>query len=181
MDTRQLFEERPSSEIIEISPKEREEILDKAEHFVIETLASSGKFELNGGGLTVVDSAIARSLLQHFVRSEASEKSKTPIVGISLETYQNALTRFKDFIQTTFHNDIELLRVFWLSKVRSFVSEIFTRTETVFETYVVGDLCEKLYLGNKLAEAVVEELKREDFIKVVNKQYDQNILAKTPK
>jgi len=179
MDTRRLFEEHPTSEIVEVSPKEREKILDKAEHFVTETFASTDQLKLNGGGLTAFDSAMARSLLELFVRSEASEKSKTPIVGISLETYQNALAHFKDFIQTTFHNNIKLLRDFWFSKVKLFVSEIFTKTESVFEPYVVGDLCEKLYLDNKLAEAVVEELKREDFIKVVNKKYDQNILAKT--
>jgi len=174
IDIERLFESRPEGEIIEISSKEREKILREVESLVFNLPSKSA---LNGGSLTTINSAMIKSLLELFVRNEALTKSKISIIEINIKTYQNALRDLKEYIEKTFDH-FELLRSYWFSKIKSCVTEIFTKSEKIFETYIIGELCEKFYLDNKSAAEVIEELKREDFIKVVDTRYNQNLVMK---
>lgn len=174
MKIAKLFEKRPTAEIVTISPKEREEILKEAESFV---LRFPSKTIFNGGGLTNFDSAVIRSVFETFVRSEALGKIEAPIIEIDVFTYKNALEKFKEFMKETFES-YESLRNDWLSQVKSCLNEIFDKSKKVFEPYVIGSLCDRLYINNHDAKVVVEELKSEHFVDVVDRQYSQNILAR---
>lgn len=176
MDIERLFEKRPIAEIVEISTEDRERILKEAESLIFEELTSGSS--LNGGSLTTIDSAMTRSMFEYFVRDEALTRAETPIVEINLATYRNALDSFKEFVQTTSDN-VELLRSLWLSITKCYITDLFTKSERVFEPYIIGDLCERLYLDNRSAQAVLEELKKDNYVKVVDKQYDQYILSRT--
>jgi hypothetical protein len=165
---------RSIGEILEISAKEREDFIKKAENIVHRKFAT--KYALNGGSLTIIDSAMIQSLFEQIVREEALAKSESPIIKIDLATYEDALKSFSERMETVF-NQYELLRNYWLSQVKLCLTEIFTKSKKVFESYVIGELCEKLYLDNKHARAVIQEMKNEKFIKVCDKQYNQDILV----
>lgn len=173
-DIKELFQ-KYESEIVKISPEDKEAILKQAESFVHEKF--SAELALDGGHLSGINSAMARSLLELFVRAKASASSIGPIPKIDLETYKIALEAFEEFVGKKF-DSYDLLLGYWLSQVKIYVSNIFTSSEKAFKTYIIGDLCENLYLDNRLAEGVIQELKREGFIKVVGKQYGQEIFVR---
>jgi hypothetical protein len=171
----QLLERRPIIEIIEVSSQEREKILRKAEAFMLKL---PSKLAFNGGSTTQVDLAIGRSLLEFFVRDEATEYSKNPLMAtITSEVYENALRRFMRFVEEIAPN-YALFRSLWMTKAKLHINNIFSRTDEVFEPYVIGELCENLFLDNKSAKTLLEEFKREKFVQVVGSLYQESLLAK---
>ena len=55
-------------------------------------------------------------------------------------------------------SSIDSLFESWLNEVKEIVANVFTKSSKVFELYLIGELCEKLYLDTKGAKAVLEEL-----------------------
>lgn len=173
-EIKRLFERRPTIEIMEISPKEREMILRKAESLM---LKMSSNLAINGGDITDFEKALARSLFEMFVRNEAMEKINTTIMAaIDFNIYNEAFKSFNEFIKQA---DIVRIREQWMKEIKSYASTIFVRVDKVFEPYLIGELCERLYLDNRFAKAVLEELKNENFVQVVDRQYQQNLIEKS--
>jgi hypothetical protein len=174
-DVQNLFKEEPLGEIVVIKPEEREQFLKEAETFVVEKFAA--KLALSGGNLPNIDSTMVVSLMEKFVRSEGMNYTKGPLVEISIDTYRDALAKFKEFIENAFQN-YDLLREFWFSQVKICVSNLFEKSERVFEPYIIGDLCENLCINNEQALFVVRELESQGFIKMIGKQYKQKMFSR---
>jgi len=174
-DIKELFQRKYDAEIIKITPQKREEIIRQAESFVCEKFAREQA--LDGGQLFDVDSAIVQSLLELFVRNNASENMKGPMLQIDFSTYKSALENFKEFINQRF-SSYDLLQAFWLQQAQMCICETFSNSKKIFKTYLMGELCENLYINNKTAELVIEELKNQKFLKVSGYQHNQELLAK---
>ena len=173
-EIRRLFEKRPTIEILEISPKEREKTLRKAESLMLKT---PSRLALNGGDMIEIEKALARSLFEVFARHKAMERLDTTLMAaIDSDAYDEALKSFNEFIEQA-----DLVRVLnlWMEEIKSYTSNVFARANKVFEPYLIGELCERLYLDNRSAKVVLEELKKENFIQVVDRQYQQDLVEKT--
>lgn len=160
---------------LNIDPNKREEILRLAESFICEKFAE--KFSLDGTELSEMNSAIAQSLLELFVRNKAAENMPGAMLRIDLSTYEGALDAFKEFVSQKF-DSYDLLKAFWLEQAKVCVCNTFSKSGKVFKNYLIGDLCESLYIDNKTAEAVIEELKSRQFIANYGKQHGQDLLIK---
>ena len=172
---RRLFRRRPTIEITEISLEERERILSKVVSIM---LKSPSKLAFNGGSIADIEKAFVRSLFEMFVRHQAMELFDTTFIAtIDSDIYNKALKAFSGFVEQA---DLSLIRDLWMEETKYHASSVFAQATRVFEPYIIGELCEKLYLDNKSAEAVIEELEREDFLQVVGKQYNQNLIEKRP-
>lgn len=172
-EIKRLFKRRPTIEIMEISPKERETILRKAEDLF---LKMPSNLALNGGSIMDIEKALARSLLEMFVRDEAMEHLDTTFMAaIDFNMYNEAFKSFRKFVLQA---DIAQLQNLWMEETKLCVSTVFARVNKIFEPYLIGELCEKLYLDNGSAKVVLEELKKENFIQVVDRQYEQDLIEK---
>jgi hypothetical protein len=172
-DLAQIYDHKNTAEIIKISPKKRDEILGLAQTFVF------AKFALNcdGGELEIINSAITQSLLESFVRDKASQ-SGSRILRINEAVYESALDDFKVFINENFKS-FELLQAYWLQTVKNFVNNAFKDSAKIFKTYLIGELCENLFIDNKTAEIVIKTLKDRKFLYTYGQQYGLELLAKS--
>ena len=168
----ELFETRPIAEIIEILPQDRDDLINEAERLILDFASTS----FNGGNLTDLYRAMVRSFLESFARKVAIERSGRCSI-IDINVYERALLNFKDLILEYSFN-LGSLRDSWLNRAKTYISDVFEHINKVFEPYLIGELCEKLYLNNKGAIAVLEELKNENFIQIVGKQYGHNLFVK---
>jgi len=169
----QLFQKRLPIEIIEVSPQVKEKLLKKAESFVIKILSNR---PYDGGTITEIDRAMVRSLVELFARKKAMEYKEGYYFTMNEYVYEEAVKNFMEFIKENI-SQLNLLRTLWLMHAKLCVIKTFTEARKVFEPYLIGELCEKLYLDNRGAQAVLEELKRTNFLKVVDKKYGQNLLT----
>lgn len=175
IDIERLLKRRPTFEIVEVSAEDRRKLIKKAESFMLKL---PSKLPLNGGSITDLDIAIGRSLLEFIVRDKAMEYSgTTSMATIDTKVYKDALRTFEDFMESM-SSQYNLLRTLWMTQAKLHVAHIFSETDKVFEPYIIGELCEKLYLENKHSEVVVDHLKTENFVQVIDRQYGQNLLAK---
>lgn len=175
IDIERLLKRRPTFEITEVTVKDREKAIAKAESFMFRL---PSKLALNGGNITELDVAIGRSLFEFFVRDKAMEYSgTTSMVAINNEVYEDALKGFMSFIESV-ASHYDLVRTLWMTQAKLYVTHIFSEANKVFEPYIVGELCEKLYLNNKQSKTVIDQLKKEDFLRVIDRQHGQNLLAK---
>lgn len=170
LDIDDLFEGRPIAEIIEISPQDRETIIEEAERFFIHSTL------MNGGSLTDLYKAMIRSIVESFARQEAIERTGKCSI-LDMYVYKRALENFNNFIEK-YSTRLDHLNELWLNKAKSYITNVFEKINKVFEPYLLGELCEKLYLNNKGAKSVLEELKKEGFIIIISKQYGHNLLAR---
>jgi hypothetical protein len=176
IDIMQIFQRKYEAEIIKVTPQKRNEIIKLAQSFICEKFAEN--HALDGGELEDLHSAIAQSLLELFVRDRASQEKTGPMLRIDNTTYESALKSFREFIDKRFAS-YDLLEAFWLQQAKMCISNTFSNFKNVFKTYLIGELCEYLYVDNRTAEAVIEELKDQQFIKIQGLQHGQELLQKT--
>ena len=170
-----MFQRKYGAEIIRITPKERVDILKSAESFVIAKFAE--KFLIDGGQLSDINVAMTQSLLELFVREKAAEKMIGSMLRIDLSVYESALSSFKEYIEKNFAS-YELLEAYWMQQAMTCICNTFSASAKVFQTYLVGELCENLYIDNKTADVIIEELKSKQFIYVYGKQQGKELLSR---
>ena len=99
------------------------------------------------------------------------------MLRIDLSVYVSALDDFKEYINANFAS-YELLEAFWLQQAMICVCNTFSTSAKVFKTYLIGELCENLYIDNKTAMAVIDELKNRRYIDVYGKQHGQELIIR---
>jgi hypothetical protein len=176
-DLEQIFNRKYGGEIVKIAPKKRDEILQEAQTFVAEKFADI--HGCDGGELTDLNSAITQSLMEMFVRNTAS-KTSCCMLKIDAAVYEAALLEFRDFINKKCES-FDILQAFWLQTAKACISVTFQNEHRVFKTYLIGELCENLFIDNKVAEAVIKELKARDFIYSVGSQHNIELLERGSK
>jgi hypothetical protein len=174
-DIVEIFNRKYDAEIIKIAPKKREEILRSAELFICKKFAD--KFSLDGGKLSEINLAVAQSLLETFVRDKAAKNMQGSMLRIDLSIYVGALEDFKEYINANFPS-YELLEAFWLQQALTCVCNAFSASTKVLKTYLIGELCENLYIDNKTASAVIDELKNRRYIDIYGKQRGQELIIR---
>lgn len=174
LEVETLFQQRNDSEIVKITPQEKEEVLKQAELFIHSKFTN---LSFDGGELYSIDSAMIRSMVEFFAKEKALTCETGAIPRMDTETYQKALEGFKEYVNKTFES-YGLLRQYWLSQVKLHVSKVFANSDKVFTKYMIGELGESFHLSNRFAEIVIKELEKDRFVKVIGRLYGEELLSR---
>jgi len=166
------YENRPIAEIIDVSPTDRDELIDQAERLIFEIYQKRS----DGGVVTDFFRAMVRSIVELLARQEAMVYTNKCSI-IDIESYRKAFDIFRNNLMSD-SNNLELYEDFWIKKIKDYLNNFYLAEKKVFETFLIGCLCENFYLNIKGSKAVINQLLTENFLKIDGSQYGKNLIIK---
>jgi len=165
-----IFEDRPEIEYTETDPQIVAEAQSRAVQIAANSLSRRATFD--GGSPSPTWSIFAKSVFAFMLRDVGRRPDTRMIAGMSPQVVQDALARFED----AFRGKSEELYREWKEVIRDHLEAIYSKSTTVFESYVVGTFSEELYLDENDAKQLVSELKHQRIIERTASKFGVDIL-----
>lgn len=170
-----IFDDRPVIEYIEISMKSVKEAQQCAVA-IADDLATSSPSTLNGGAKSPLWEAFAKSLFAFILRDVGRGPTGAIFVaGIRREVIDNALARFRKDLEL----NAAVLYSDWEASLRQRIETLFTKNDRVFESYIIGELCQRFYVEEQDAQIIMDDMKNRGLIETVGSKYGTQLVGLT--